>query len=110
VQTIRDRQKPSQSSWKLIDPWPITSNIHTDYALVTRVVNHTTEQTVVTLAGISQYGTGAAAEFVTNPAYFSRALVNAPKNWERKNLQVVLSTTVISETTGPPTVVAVYFW
>ncbi|MDQ2775276.1 MAG: hypothetical protein M3Y57_10230 [Acidobacteriota bacterium] len=110
VQIIRDREKPSQSSWKLIDPWPITTNIHTDYALVTRVVNHTTEQTVVTLAGISQYGTGAAAEFVTNPAYFSRALVNAPKNWERKNLQVVLSTTVMSETSGPPTVVAVYFW
>jgi hypothetical protein len=109
-QTIRDRKNPALSKWKLVNPWPPGNNIDTDYALVTRVVNPTTEKTLVTLAGITQYGTEAAAEFVTNPEYFAKALMHAPKEWYRKNMQVVLSTRVISQTSGPPTVVAVYFW
>lgn len=109
-QIIRDRSHPDETRWKLADPWPPGKNIDTDYALVTRVVNHTTEQTIVTLGGITQYGTEAAAEFVTNPAYFTAALAHAPKDWSRKNIQVVLSTRVISGTSGPPTVEAVYFW
>jgi hypothetical protein len=74
------------------------------------VVNRTTEQTVVILGGIAQYGTQAAAEFVTDPTYFERALANAPRDWSRKNIQIVLSTAVLSGVSGPPTVIAVYFW
>lgn len=110
AQTIRDRRNPNQRAWELVEAWPPTSNIKTDYALVTRVVNRTTEKTVVTIAGISQYGTEAAAEFVTTPNYFKQALANAPRDWYRKNIQIVLSTRVISQTSGPPTVVAAYFW
>lgn len=110
AQVIRDRKNPHQSKWRLVNPWPPGNHIHTDYALVTRVLNPTTEKTVVTLAGITQYGTEAASEFVTNPEYFDDALKHAPENWYRKNMQVVLSTRVISERSGPPRVVAVYFW
>ncbi len=78
--------------------------------MVTRVFNHTTEQPVVILAGISQYGTQAAAEFVTNPEYFSRAIPNLPKGWEKKNVQVVLYTRVLSGVSGPPSVLAVNAW
>jgi hypothetical protein len=109
-QVIRDRKSPAQSTWKLVDAWPPTKNIHTDYALVTRVVNPTTEATVVTLAGISQYGTQAAAEFVSTPNYLTRALTQAPRDWPHKNLQIVLSTTVMSDTSGPPQVVSANFW
>jgi len=109
-QVIRDRQRPSKGEWTLIDPWPPTDEIQTDYALVSRVVDRTTEQTIVTLAGISEYGTAAAAEFVTHPEYFKQALATAPRDWYKKNIQVVLSTRVISRTGGPPTVVAVYLW
>lgn len=109
-QIIRDRQRPSRGEWTLIDPWPPTDEIQTDYALVSRVLNPTTEQTIIMLAGISEYGTSAAAEFVTNPEYFQQALTTAPSDWYKKNIQVVLSTRVISRTGGPPTVVAVYFW
>ena len=31
-------------------------------------------------AGITQYGTLAAAEFLTNPEYFAQALKNAPRD------------------------------
>ncbi len=110
AQIIRDQQKPDATDWKLVDAWPPGKDINKDYALVTRVVNRTTERTVVMVGGISQYGTEAAAEFVTEPAYFEPALAHAPSDWYRKNLQIVLSTRVLSGVSGPPSVVAVYFW
>jgi len=38
-----------------------------DYAIVTRVVDPTTERTVVMVAGIEGYGTLIAGEFITDP-------------------------------------------
>ena len=110
AQIIRDRQKPEATDWELVDAWPPKRDISEDYALVTRVVNRTTERNIVVLGGITQYGTEAAAEFVTDPVYFNRALANAPPDWFRKNIQIVLSTRVLSGVSGPPTVIAAYFW
>lgn len=110
AQIIRDKQNPAAVDWQLVNAWPPGKDISKDYALVTRMVNRTTEQTIVILAGIAQYGTEAAAEFVTDPAYFEQALAHAPRDWYRKNIQVVISTRVLSGVSGPPTVVAAYFW
>ncbi len=110
AQIIRDRQKPGATDWKLVDAWPPKRDISKDYALVTRVVDRTTERPIVILGGITQYGTEAAAEFVTEPTYFERILAQAPSDWYRKNIQVVLVTRVLSGVSGPPTVVAAYFW
>src|SRR5262245_3123454 len=106
---VRDRQNPGQTEWKVVNSWPHW-RIPTDYAIVSRVFNPTTGQAVVIAAGITQYGTHAAGEFVTNQAYFSEALSNAPRDWYRKNIQVVLSTKVVSGAHGPPKVLAVHFW
>jgi hypothetical protein len=110
AQIIRDKQRPDATNWQLVNAWPPGREITEDYALVTRVVNRTTEQTIVILGGIAQYGTEAAAEFVTDPDYFEQALAHAPRGWSGKNIQVVLSTRVLSGVGGPPTVMAVYFW
>lgn len=108
-QVIRDRLHRIQSLG-LVEPWPPSSNIKSDYALVSRFRSHTTEQMILTVAGIAQYGTESAAEFVTNPSYFSQALKDAPPDWRNRNMQVLLSTRVLSQTSGPPRVVATYFW
>jgi hypothetical protein len=108
-QVIRDRLNPTESRG-LIEPWPPSSSIKTDYALVSRFRSRTTEQMILMVGGIAQYGTEAAAEFVTNPGYFSQALKNAPADWRKKNIQILLSTRVLSQTGGPPTVLAAYFW
>jgi hypothetical protein len=108
-QVIRDRLNPTESRG-LIEPWPPSSSIKTDYALVSRFRSRTTEQMILMVGGIAQYGTEAAAEFVTNPSYFSQALKNAPADWRKKNIQILLSTRVLSQTGGPPTVLAAYFW
>lgn len=110
AQFIRDQQRSAATDWKLVDAWPPGKDINRDYALVTRVVNHTTERTIVILGGIAQYGTQAAAEFVTDPTYFETGLAHAPRDWAGKNMQIVLSTRVLSGVSGPPTVVAAYFW
>jgi hypothetical protein len=109
AEIVRDRQNPSQTEWKVVNSWPHWK-IPTDYAIVSRVFNPTTGQAVVSAAGITHYGTHAAGEFITNKAYFSEALSQAPRDWYRKNIQVVLSTKVVSGTHGPPKVLAVHFW
>src|SRR5215475_5583940 len=109
AEIVRDRQDPGQTEWKVVNSWPHW-RIPADYAIVSRVFNPTTGQAVVIAAGITQYGTHAAGEFITNPAYFSEALSQAPRGWYRKNIQVVLSTKVVSGAHGPPKVLAVHFW
>jgi hypothetical protein len=107
---IRDRLDPAKTDWTGSSDWPAPVNMAVDYAIVSRFVNPTTEQTVVSIAGGSGYGTVAAGEFVTNPAYFSEAMRPAPHDWYRKNMQVVLSVKVMHGNAGPPQVLALHFW
>jgi hypothetical protein len=109
AEIVNDRQNPGKTEWRVVNSWP-HRRIPTDYAIVSRILNPTTEQAIVIVAGITYYGTHAAGEFITNQTYFSEALSQAPRDWYRKNMQVVLSTKVISGAHGPPKVLAVHFW
>lgn len=110
LMVIRDRQDANRKDWAGSRSWPAPQDLATDYAIVTRAYNPTIEQTVVSVAGASGYGTSAAGEFLANEEYFAAALRDAPRDWYRKNMQVVLSVKVISGTPGPPKVLAVHFW
>jgi hypothetical protein len=81
-----------------------------DYAVVTRLLNSTTGQFVVIVAGIKSYGTQAAGEFVSRPEYLQAALQTASPGWEGKNVQIVLQTAVTDGLPGPPQVAAIYVW
>jgi hypothetical protein len=107
---IRDRQDLSRKDWAGSRSWPAPADLAADYAIVSREYNPTIEQTVVSVAGASGFGTYAAGEFLANEEYFKAALHNAPRDWYKKNIQVVLSVKVISGIPGPPTVLATYFW
>ncbi len=104
---VLDNGKPT--SWSLPN---LTPDKHTDedYAIVTRVFHPDTRNLLVELAGITQYGTTAAAELVTSPDLLRKALQRAPADWETKNLQLVLHTKVISGVAASQSVVASYFW
>lgn len=106
---IRDRSDPSRSDW-FIDYYRPFLEISKDYALVLRATDPKTEQMVVAAGGMSIFGTLAAAEFLTNGNELSKLTKIAPKAWERKNLEIVLSTEVIRGHPGPPAVVASHFW
>jgi len=81
-----------------------------DYAIVSRVFHPDTHAMLVEIAGITQYGTDAASDLVTNPDLMADALRNAPHDWQHKNLQMVLHVKVISEAPSSPIVVATHFW
>jgi hypothetical protein len=96
-------------------PWtlpnlPADRRTSEDYALVTRVFHPDTHAMLVELAGITQYGTDAAAEFVTSPELLQEALRSATPDWPRKNLQFVLHVKVLSGVPAVPKVVATHVW
>jgi hypothetical protein len=64
---------------------------------------------VVLAAGLTGYGTLAAGEFLSNPAYME-TIAARPGRWARKNVEVVISTKVINGKSGPPKAVIAHFW
>jgi hypothetical protein len=109
VYVIRDRQNPSESKWSVDYDTPYLK-LATDYALISRVIEPASERMVVAAGGLSGYGTQAASEFLTDPAYIAKLTGIAPHDWERKNMQVVISTRVINGNSGPPEIVTAVFW
>jgi hypothetical protein len=96
-------------------PWtlphlPADRRTDEDYAIVSRMFHPQTHAMLVEISGITQYGTSAGAELVTEPDQLGEALKNAPSGWQRKNLQLVLHVRVIAGTPATPRVVAQYFW
>jgi len=81
-----------------------------DYAIVTRMVDNTSDRPVIIAAGLTQYGTIGAGEFLSNPSYFSEAARRLPKDWPKKNLQIVLSVPVVNRISGRPRVLATNVW
>ena len=81
-----------------------------DYAIVARLLDSKTGQFTVIAAGLTSSGTQTAGEFVSNRDILEKGLRGAPSEWQKKNLELVLETTVTDSTPGPPKVVAVYAW
>jgi hypothetical protein len=90
--------------------WSTNNDFTDDYAIVSRVLNSKTGTSVITAAGIGHAGTRAAAEFLTNPQSVAALVKSLPKGWERRNVQIVLHTTVINQLPSAPDIVATYCW
>ena len=102
--TIRDTHN-SRQAWT-IDLRSPPAAVHKDYALISRIRSSITEQTELMIAGIGPSGTVAATEFITNPRYFNEFTKLAPKGWENREIQIVITTDVIGERPAPPHVLA----
>jgi hypothetical protein len=104
---IHDRTSPDKK-------WFCRLGLHgevvTDFGVVTRLLDSKTGHSVVSVAGITAPGTDAAAQFVSSPQYLSELARTAPPGWEKKNMQVLVQTSVIDAGASPPHVVASYFW
>ena len=106
---VHDSQHPENSQWKLTRYWP-NWDIPVDYAIVTRMVDTTTDRPVIIAAGLTQYGTIGAGEFVSSSEYFSEAARRLPRDWPKKNLQIVLSVPVVNHISGRPRILATHVW
>ncbi len=109
VESIDDAANPGPTGWAVDSTGPYLS-VTTDYAVVARFRDPTTECPVMVVAGIGPYGTEAAGEFVQSPQHLRELAAKLPRGWENKNLEVVLKTNVIGEKAGPPILVTTYTW
>lgn len=103
---VLDRQNPG----KVVFSAPRNVYRPEEYAIVSRIFDAPTEKTVVSIAGMTFNGTVAAGEFLTGERYMREAFAKAPPKWYQKNIQVILKTTMMAGATGPPKVVATYYW
>ena len=103
---VLDRQNPG----KVVFTVTRDASRPEEYAIVSRIFDAPTEKTVIAVAGMTYNGTIAAGEFLTNERYMREAFQNAPAGWFQKNIQVVLKTAMVAGNTGPPKVVASYYW
>jgi hypothetical protein len=104
---VTDNGKPTE--WSLPN-LPADRRTGEDYAIVTRVFHPDTQAMLVEVAGITQYGTEAGADMISNPELLAEALHDAPQGWQNKNLQLVLHVKVIGGAPASPKVVKTYFW
>lgn len=107
VRRIRDRA--GNRTWQLAKLAP-DGKTPEDYAVVCRLFDTATGQPLVSAAGITQYGTRAAGEFLADPGRLKQALSKAGAGWPARNLQILLHTEIYKGTPGPPRVVGLHIW
>jgi hypothetical protein len=81
-----------------------------DYALISRFLNPRTGKIVVVVAGLYASGTEAAGRFLTDARQMELLTGHVPPQWQKKNLQIVISTEVIDRIPGPARVLTAYSW
>ena len=106
---IEDREHPEKREW-LLDRTQQKTEDYKDYALVARFIPPDTDQYTVVAAGIGRGGTVAAGEFLVDEHRMQEILARAPKDWQTKNIEIVLETQVIQGRSGPPRVKAIHIW
>jgi len=107
--SIQEQAAPRRH-WTLPDATLRTAPLERDYALVSRVFDRQTGQPFIAIGGIEGPGTQAAAECLISAQCLAAAVANAPRDWERRNLQFVLTTKIISGTPAAPEIVTAYYW
>lgn len=106
---IEDTHAPGQH-WSVDRNLQETTNNYRDYAIVARFMNPETGKLGIVVAGIARGGTVAAGEFLTQRENMESTEKLAPKDWQHKNMEFVLSTEIIDGHSAPPRVEATWFW
>jgi hypothetical protein len=81
-----------------------------DYILLCRLTHAQTSGFVVIAAGLTQYGTEEAGRILSDPDSLAPLLRRVPPDWRNKNLELVLHSRVLGETSTAPELVAAYVW
>ena len=81
-----------------------------DYAVISRLVRSETGNFVLAIAGIDTYSNQAAADFLSDQGRLDAFLKTLPAGWEKKNMQLVLHTSVVNQVPSGANVEAVELW
>lgn len=101
--TIVDRFSPEKQ-------WTANSDRSETYAIAARLLNTWNGKVVVVIGGVGYAATRAAGDFIVDPQSIANMAKSLPKDWEKKNVEVVLHTTVKNQVPGPAEIVAAYCW
>lgn len=106
---IEDESNPVNARWTVDMSAPF-EKVDSDYALISRVLDPSTGQWWISIAGLTGMGTQVGRQVVTDQKAMAAICASFPTNWEHKNLQFVLAIKVIQGTPGTSRVVASYSW
>ncbi len=106
---IEDTQDPGHRRWMHVMSAPY-ADVKLDYAIVSRLVDPSTGKIVVTAAGLAMFGTEAAGDFLTCEKCMTDFAAAAPPGWDHKNMEILISASVVGRVAGPPHVLATRFW
>jgi hypothetical protein len=84
--------------------------VNEDYILLCRLTHAQTGGFVVIAAGLTQYGTEEAGRILSDPDSLAPLLRRVTPDWRNKNLELVLHSRVLGETSTAPELVASYVW
>ena len=104
---IEDAQNPSKRDWRMDGKVTEFKDVTSDYAVVSRFYDSETGQWVMALSGVTAYGTDAAGELVTDPA-FAKYIPASVRS--TGNFQIVLKTSVLRGSTGPIEILSIHTW
>jgi len=104
-QTSVIRDKTTGREWKYQSGAPSV-----DYVVISRIFESKTGRMVVLAAGLSHYGTQTAGKILTDPVLLQKALQEAPKDWAKRDLQLVFRVEIFGRTAGEPILEASNFW
>ncbi len=104
---IEDRQEPGKA-------WVLNASTDShdteDFAIITRVLRHDEDEPMVSVAGMGQYGTLAATDFVCKPEAIRQLSAALGKDGLRKNFQVVLRIKIMDFKPTSTSIVATHIW
>jgi hypothetical protein len=103
-QTSVVRDKSSGKVWKFQPGSPSV-----DYVVLSRIFESKTGRMVVLAAGLSHYGTQMAGKILTDSVSLQKALQNAPKDWAKRDVQLVFRVEIFGRTAGEPVLEASNF-
>lgn len=107
---VVDTQRPGFEDWAMVGGgWPLMNN-EVDFAIITRLLDTKTGKTRIVIGGFSPFGTEAALTLAANEAGMNDALSPLAAGWERRNVQIVIKTTVAAMMPGPPEIMATHSW
>jgi hypothetical protein len=84
--------------------------VNEDYILLCRLTHAQTGGFVIIAAGLTQYGTEEAGRILSDPDSLAPLLRRVASDWRNKNLELVLHSRVLGETSTAPELVASYVW
>jgi hypothetical protein len=104
-QTSVIRDKSTGKEWRYQSGAPSI-----DYVVISRIFESKTGRMIVLAAGLSHYGTQTAGKILTDSVLLQKALQRAPKDWTKRDLQLVFRVEIFGKTAGEPTLEASNFW